>query len=309
MLKTSKIAFPGLGIGEFELNSVAFTVFGREIAWYAIWITLGIVFCFFYVIWRTQKLGLTSDDIIDIGLVTVVSGIFGGRAYFVLTSLHLYDSFWDFFKIWEGGMGIYGALIAGGIAVFVMCRIKKVNFFAFADCTCPSILVAQAVGRYGNFFNGEAFGAKTNIFCRMSLQNDLTYYEFGTLEAVCVHPTFLYESLWNVIGFAIAFYLFPKRKYNGFIFHFCLGWYGFGRMFIELLRTDSLYISQSVHEWYTKISVLVGFFSFLVFASLMVYNLIRYHKGDEETRNGMRPVAISVEERKAMLEKAKKVSK
>ena len=306
MLKTSKIAFPGLGIKEFEVNSVAFEIFGREIAWYAIFITLGIAFCFLYVIWRTKKLGLTSDDIIDIGLVTVVSGILGGRAYFVLTSLHLYDSFWDFFNIWEGGLGIYGALIAGGIAVFVMCKIKHVNFLAFADCTCPSIMVAQAVGRYGNFFNGEAFGAETDIFCRMSLQNDLTRLEFGTFDAVCVHPTFFYESLWNAIGFALAMYLFPKRKYSGFIFHFCLGWYGFGRMFIELLRTDSLYISQRVQTWYTKISVLVGFFSFLVFAGLIVYNLIRYHRGTDEEKKAMAPATITYEERQAMLENLKK---
>lgn len=306
MLKVSKIAFPGLGISEFEVDSVAFVIFGRPIAWYAIFITLGIAFCFFYVIWRTKKLGLTSDDIIDIGLVTVVAGILGGRAYFVLTSLHLYDSFWDFFKIWEGGIGIYGGLIAGGIAVFVMCRIKHVPFSAFADCTCPAVLMAQAVGRYGNFFNGEAFGSQTDIFCRMSLENDLTYLEFNTLGPVCVHPTFFYESLWNFIGFAIAFYLFPRRKYNGFIFHFCFAWYGFGRMFIELLRTDSLYISQTVHAWYTKISVLVGFFSFLAFAGLITYNLIRYYRGSEEVKNAMLPKVITVEERKAMLENIKK---
>ena len=306
MLKISKIAFPGLGIEEFEVNSVAFELFGREIPWYSILITLGIAFCFVYIIWRTKKLGLTSDDVIDIGLVTVISGILGARAYYVLTKLELYDSFWDFFKIWEGGLGIYGGLIAGGVAVFVMCRIKHVNFLAFADCTCPAILVAQAVGRYGNFFNGEAFGAQTNVFCRMSLKNDLTYLEFKTLDAVCVHPTFFYESLWNVIGFALAYYLFPRRKFNGFIFYFCFAWYGFGRMFIELLRTDSLYISQTVQEWYTKISVLVGFFSFLVFAGLIAYNLIRYYRGSEDVKESMVPKAITVEERQAMLQDLKR---
>lgn len=301
MLKISKVSFPGFHIGEFDLNSVAFTIFGKEVAWYGLVITLGIVFCFFYVAWRTRSLGLVMDDVIDIGVPTVIIAIIGARAYYVLTSLDAYrGDFWSIFAIWEGGLAIYGALITGGITVFFMCRYKKVKFSAFADCTCPSILVAQAVGRLGNFFNGEAFGSQTEIFSRMGLQNDLTFFKFGTHEMVYVHPTFLYESLWNLIGFGIATALFSKRKYNGFIFHFCFAWYGFGRMFIELLRTDSLYIPGLPQMWFAKISTVVGFVCFVVFTSLIVYNLLRYNKASEEEKKAILPSPISREEYEAV---------
>ena len=304
---TSRISFPGLGIGEFEVDNVAFTIFGREIAWYAVLITTGILFCFWYVTWRSKQYGLTSDDVMDIGLVTVISGVVGGRAYYVLTSLDQYDSFWQFFEIWRGGIGIYGGLIAGGIAVYVMCRIKRVHFNTFADCVCPSILFAQMIGRFGNFFNGEAFGSQTDAFLRMGLANKITAATFGTsaTEMVYVHPTFLYEALVTMSGCIIANLLFRRRKYSGFIFHFCFAWYGFGRMFIELLRTDSLYLIPGHHVWYNKISVLVGFFSFLVFGGLMVYNFIRYYKGTDEERAAMAPHEMTVEERKAHLEALK----
>ena len=308
MLRTSKISFPGFGIGEFTLDSVAFSLFGREIAWYGVVITMGILFCFFYVTWRTKRLGLTFDDIIDMGLPTVLIAIIGARAYYVLTTLENYDSFWDFFKIWEGGLAIYGALIAGAMTVFVLCRIKKVSFNAFADCACPCILFAQSVGRWGNFFNGEAFGSQTTAFTRMGLQNFLTYDKFGTHDMVYVHPTFLYEALWNLVGFIIANALFKRHKYNGFIFHFCFAWYGFGRMFIELLRTDSLYIPGFPEMWFTKISVVVGFLAFSVFGALMAYNLYRFYKGTPKEREAMAPVSITYKERSALVaaEKAKK---
>lgn len=306
MLRISKISFPGFGIGEFSLDSVAFTIFGREIAWYGIVITLGIVFCFWYITMRGKRLGLVFDDIVDIGLPTVLIGILGARAYYVLTTLEYYDSFWDFFKIWEGGLAIYGGLIAGAITVFVMCKIKKVNFNGFADGVCPCILMAQSVGRWGNFFNGEAFGSQTTAFSRMGLQNYLTYEKFGVWETVYVHPTFLYEALWNLTGFLIANALFKKHKYNGFIFHFCFAWYGFGRMFIELLRTDSLYIPGLPEVWFTKISVVVGFLAFAICGSLMAYNFYKLHKGTEEEKAAMAPVQITRKEREALIAKTKK---
>ena len=301
MLHTSKISFPGFGIGEFSVNSVAFTIFGKEIAWYGIVITLGIVFCFWYITMRGKRLGLVFDDIVDIGLPTVVIGILGARAYYFFTKLELFDGFWDFFKIWKGGLGIYGGLIAGGITVFVMCRIKKINFNGFADGVCPCILMAQCVGRWGNFFNGEAFGSQTTIFTRMGLMNHHTNWEM-----MYVHPTFLYESLWNLTGFLIANALFKKHKYNGFIFHFCFAWYGFGRMFIELLRTDSLYIPGLPELWFTKISVVVGFLAFAICGSLMAYNFYKLHKGTEEEKAAMAPVQITRKEREALIAQAKK---
>ena len=278
--RTSTISFPGFGIGEFQVNSVAISFGSVHIAWYALIIVTGIISAFSYIAWRGKEIRLNTDTLIDIGLPTVLFGIFGARVYYVLTTLRYgyYDSFLDVIAIWNGGLAIYGALIAGALTVIVMTRLKKVPFMPFADCVCPSLLLAQAIGRWGNFMNGEAFGAATDIFCRMGLNNELTGY-----QTMYVHPTFLYESLWNIIGFALLNLFWKHRKYDGQIFHMTFAWYGFGRMFIELLRTDSLYISAH-HAWYTKISVLVGFGFFVACTAWMIVKLIRIYKGKEKGR-------------------------
>lgn len=278
--RTSTISFPGFGIGPFQVNSVAISIGSIHIAWYALIITTGIISCFFYIAWRGKEIKLSSDDLIDIGLPTVFFGILGARLYYVLTTIRegYYKSFLDVIAIWNGGLAIYGGLIAGAITVIVMTRMKKIRFMSFADCVCPSLLLAQAIGRWGNFMNGEAFGSETDVFCRMGLNNALTGY-----QTVYVHPTFLYESLWNVLGFALINLFYRHRKYDGQVFHMTFAWYGFGRMFIELLRTDSLYIS-SHHAWYTKISVLVGFAFFVACTAAIVIKLIRIHQGKEKGR-------------------------
>ncbi|MFA5561032.1 MAG: prolipoprotein diacylglyceryl transferase [Eubacteriales bacterium] len=298
----SKVSFPGLGIGEFVLDRVAFTVFGREIVWYALIITTGIIFCFFYTNWRAKSLGLVFDDVVDIGAVAVLAGIIGARVYYVLTTLENYQTFWQMLAIWEGGLAIYGALIGGGIAVYVMCRKKRVPFLAFGDCTIPAILFAQMAGRWGNFVNGEAFGGQTDLFCRMGLQNRLTFLTFGTTEMVYVHPTFLYESLWNLVGFLLANHLFKRRKYNGFIVYFCFAWYGFGRMFIENLRTDSLYIPFTE----LRISVVVGAAFFVLCSILMLYSHYKLKNGTEEQIAAMKPINMTPAQRQKMLAKGKK---
>ena len=273
MLKITEISFPGLGIEPFRVNSVAFTVFGRPIAWYAIIIACAIAVAVFYVSWRAKQEGISTDTTLDIALFTVIIAIIGARVFYVVAEWDYYGQHPDkIVKMWEGGLAIYGALIFGGITVFVMCHIKKISFMLFADCTCPSLLIAQAMGRWGNFFNSEAHGSETDIFCRMGLNHGfgVTYY----------HPTFLYESLWNLLGFIIANFLFKHRKYNGFIFEFVFAWYGFGRMFIELLRTDSLYIC-SYHAWFTKLSVLIGFGFFVTMTTMMIVTLVRMKRSEK----------------------------
>lgn len=278
--RISTISFPGLGIGEFKVNSVAFTLFGRfEIAWYALFITLGIVLAFVYINLRIKEFGWNLDFLLDIGLPTVVFGVIGTRLYYVLTKLDEFHSFYDVIAIWEGGLGIYGGLIAGGITVFVMTRIKKISFMKFADCVCPSLILAQAIGRWGNFMNGEAFGSETSIFCRMGLCNANTGY-----ATVFVHPTFLYESLWNIVGFILINLFYRHRKYNGQVFHLVFAWYGFGRVFIELLRSDSLYLIPHREVWYNKISVIVGFLAFVICTTWMIVKLIRIKQGKEQAR-------------------------
>ncbi len=264
MLRISKIAFPGLGIGEFEVNSVAFTIFGIEIAWYALLITFGMICTVIYTVVQSKKIGITFDDVIDYALFTIPFGIIGARLYYVLSEIDQYDSFLDVINIREGGLAIYGGIIAGTITVFVVSHFKKINFFAFGDCVAPGVLLAQGIGRWGNFMNGEAFGYETDWFCRMSLQNILT----GG-KVMEVHPTFLYESLWNLLGVLLV-YLFAKfigKKYDGQLILLTFGWYGLGRMFIEGLRTDSLYIGDTD----LRVSQVLAGIIFVVFLALLIF--------------------------------------
>ena len=279
MLKISLISFPGLGIPEFKVNSVAFELFGREIAWYGIIITLGMILACAYVIFRAKQKNISADDIIDLALFTISFGVLGARLYYVLTSLDSYDSFWDVFKIWEGGLGIYGGIIAGLITIFVFCRIKKYNFLLFADMISPAVMIGQMLGRYGNFMNAEAYGAETSLPWRMGIRRTFDGIPYG--DTIYVHPTFFYESLWNLIGFIIINIIYPKKKFDGQIFYMYFAWYGFGRMFIELLRSDSLYIS-SYHVWWTKISVIVGFVFFVTFTTLLIINLVKIKKNSKK---------------------------
>lgn len=280
MLSISKISFPGLGIGEFEVNSRVFPNTNITIAWYAVIITLGMVAAVLYVIHTSKKIGITTDDVIDFALFTIPIGIVGARLYYVLTSLEQFDNFYEAIAIWNGGLAIYGGIIAGGLTVLGVCIYKKINFLAFADCVAPGVLLAQGIGRWGNFMNGEAFGYETDIFCRMGLNNHLTGY-----ETLYVHPTFLYESLWNLLGFALVnlYAKYLHKKYDGELFIMIFGWYGFGRMLIEGLRTDSLYSTIFGIEFRTS-QVLAAVIFAICAAALIVFGFIRkpttpfYHK-------------------------------
>jgi len=276
MLRISNISFPGFGIGEFSVESVAFEIFGITIAWYALLITFGMVMCVAYVIYMSKKIGITSEDVIDYAIFVIPIGIIGARLYYVLTELENYHSFIDVINIRNGGLAIYGGIIAGGITVLAVSYFKKINFLAFADCVSPGVLLAQGIGRWGNFMNGEAFGGQTDIFCRMGLQNGLTYTTFGTSEMVYVHPTFLYESLWNLLGVLLVnlYAKFFRKKYDGELFLMIFGWYGLGRMFIEGLRTDSLYIPGTE----LRISQVLAAVIFVICAAILTYLAIRRPK-------------------------------
>ena len=268
MLRISNISFPGLGIEEFAVNSVAFDISGIEIAWYAILITFGMICCIAYAVLQSRKIGITFDDVIDFALFTIPFGVIGARIYYVLCEIDQYHSFKEVINIREGGLAIYGGIIAGTITVFVVSLVKKINFFAFGDCVAPGVLLAQGIGRWGNFMNGEAFGGETEIFCRMGLQNFLT----GN-KLVYVHPTFLYESLWNLCGVLLV-YLFARligKKYDGQLILLTFGWYGLGRMFIEGLRSDSLYIGNTN----LRASQVLAAVIFVVCLCMLIYFAIR----------------------------------
>ena len=268
MLRISTISFPGLGIGEFNVNSVAFKIGELEIAWYALFITLGMICAIVYATIQAKKIGISFDEILDFAIFTIPIGIIGARLYYVFSEIEHYETFKDVINIREGGLAIYGGIIAGGLTVLVVSIVKKINFLALADCVAPGILLAQGIGRWGNFMNGEAFGYETDWFCRMGLNNVLT-----AGKTVYVHPTFLYESLWNLLGVLVV-YLFGRyigKKYHGQQFLMIFGWYGYGRMFIEGLRADSLYIGNTD----IRASQLLAIIIFAICAALLIFFMIK----------------------------------
>ena len=268
MYDSSQIGFPGLGIGEFNVNRVAFKLFGREVAWYGIIIAIGMIVAVSYVIYRTREYkGINTDDVIDFTLFVIIFGVIGARLYYVLTSDYDY-SFLEAFEIWNGGLAIYGGIIGGGLAALAVCYVKKIRPQCFFDMLAPGVMIAQAIGRWGNFCNGEAFGSETTLPWGMKLSH--VYSSGYVADMGTVHPTFLYESLWNVLGFVLINLLYRKRKFDGQIILTYFAWYGFGRMFIEGLRTDSLYVGPF------RISQVVGLLSFIAAAICIV---IFWNKG------------------------------
>ena len=269
------VSFPGLGIGEFTISRTAFSLFGREVYWYGVIIMLGIVAAFLHTLWRAKHEGVKSDHLYDMALFVVPAGIIGARLYYVLTTLDSgnYKNFLDVIAIWDGGLAIYGGIIAGAAAVIGVCLFKKLNVLKLMDMIAPGVMIAQAIGRWGNFCNGEAFGVVVPeghplYFMRMGLISDFTppYMKY-------YHPTFLYESLWNVVGFILITVLYRKKKLNGQNVLMYLTWYGFGRMFIEGLRTDSLYVGSF------RISQVVGGACFVLGAAALVTLFVLSKKG------------------------------
>jgi phosphatidylglycerol:prolipoprotein diacylglycerol transferase len=256
------ISFPGLGIEPFQVNRAAFTIFGRQVMWYGVLITIGMILAVLCAIrLATKKEGISLDDITDFAFIVILCGVLGARLYYVIfywnqgnylvTSGNFFHNLWHTFvnciAIWEGGLAIYGGIIAGALTILIFCKIRRQNVLKFTDAVAPGVMIAQAIGRWGNFMNAEAHGGETEIFCRMGIRDALG-------EVRYYHPTFFYESLWNVIGFVLINLFYKKKKFNGEICLAYFAWYGFGRMFIEGLRTDSLYLGGTG----IRISQLVG---------------------------------------------------
>ena len=236
-MSSASISFPLLGDWSI-CPSNSFVLFGHTFYWYGVIIACGFLLAVAYCYRRSEQFGIKQDDLIDNLLFAVPLAIIGARVYYVVF-YGGYETLWDMVKIWEGGLAIYGGVIAAVITVFVVCRVKKISPLAMLDLVSFGLLIGQCVGRWGNFMNREAYGYETDIFCRMGLTlNGSTIY---------VHPTFLYESLWNLLGFIGLHTVSQKtvRRFDGQFFLYYVGWYGLGRMWIEGLRTDSLYIGSS----------------------------------------------------------------
>lgn len=226
------IGFDGIGIDPFLVDRIAFSVGKFNVYWYAVLITTGLILAVAFCMWQAKKFDLTVDHILDALLVGLPSGIVGARAYYVLFKLDQYDSFAEMVNIRDGGLAIYGGVICAFLAGLIYCRVKKVNMLALFDIASLGFLIGQSIGRWGNFVNAEAHGSVTDLPWGMTINGYGPY-----------HPTFFYESLWNLIGFALIF-LFAKKwkRHHGEVFYLYLAWYGLGRSWIEGLRTDSLYL-------------------------------------------------------------------
>ena len=277
----TEVFFPNLFNGfVIRVTRVAFTIFGIDIYWYGLIIGVGFALAVFLALRNAKKHDLIEDDIINILLIAVPVAIIFARLFYVV----FYTKNWTFaeiINIRDGGLAIYGAIIGGMGAAAVYCWVKKINFLALGDLAGPYFALAQAIGRWGNFVNQEAFGYNTNLPWGMTsqpIQNELSLMAARGVDVnpyLPVHPTFLYESIWNFLTFILLVILSRKKKFNGQIFCLYMALYGFGRMFIEGLRTDSLMLGN------IRVSQLIGLAFFLVFTIIL---LLIYFKDRKEKK-------------------------
>lgn len=320
LLEPHEIQFPELG-WKFSIDPTAFTVFGFQIQWYGIIITIGLILALVYALPKMKRFGLDSDRAIDAVIGGVIGGIIGARVYYVLMRWDEYK--WDWKAIVNtrnGGLAIYGGIIGALLVGLIICKIKKIKMLPMLDITALGLLIGQGIGRWGNFVNQEAFGTNTDSFLGMtggtiqrtisdgmSLDGDMYKNGLEMLWEKPVHPCFLYESLWCLLGFVILAFLSKRRKFDGQIFLMYLAWYGAERFVVEGLRTDSLMlgnirISQALSAvlFVAAVLLLIVFFvrrkrdpeSFVLYA-----NTEESHRLIEESRR--KRMGISKEDAKA----------
>jgi len=268
------ISFPKLG-WEFPLSDtlLEFTLFGQEftIKWYGVLIAVGFLLAMIYALSRVKDFDLDPDRMIDVVLVCTLFAFVGARLYYVFFSEDAADYLADpitILYVWKGGLGIYGGIIMAFVTGLWMCKLRKVNTWAMFDIASMGFLIGQGIGRWGNFFNQEAFGGNTDLPWGMSGSeiaagvNTITEYD----PALPVHPTFLYESLWCLLGFLLLHILSKKAyKFKGELFSLYLIWYGVGRFCIESLRTDSLYLgTMKTSQLVAVLAVIGGIVVFLL---------------------------------------------
>ena len=231
-----QVQFPKLNIN-ININPRAFTIGSLSVQWYGVIIAVGFLLAFFYVMSCCKKFNMDEDKLLDSVIIGIIGGIIGARAYYVLFSTsdqYIKDPISALY-IWQGGLGIYGGIIGGLLCGALIAKLHKINVATVLDLAALGFLIGQCIGRWGNFINQEAFGIETNLPWGMVSENT------ARVASGPVHPCFLYESLWCLLGFVLLHIFSRKfRKYDGQVFLLYLVWYGIGRFFIEGLRTDSL---------------------------------------------------------------------
>ena len=291
------ITFPGLFGGlEFNPDPVAIHI-GHGVYWYGIILAIGLLAGVLLCSKQAKNYGLTDDNVMDMVLWAVPSCIVGARLYYVIFYLDLYRNadgslnWGEMVAVWDGGLAIYGAVIAGAVVAFFYTRHKKLKFGAMTDLAVMGLLLGQCIGRWANFINREAFGSETDLPWRMGLWT-------GPATYVEVHPTFLYESLWNLAGLLLILLVVSKaRRFDGENTCFYFLWYGLGRFLIEGLRTDSLYL----FDWTfmgepIRVSQALSLLLAVTAAALLFYNIkLRKHGPEELLVNQVAAAAAAAE--------------
>lgn len=271
-----EIWFPNLGIEIDHLSRTAFTVFGQDIYWYGIFIGLGVILGVLLALYEAKRTGQNPDTYLDFIIYAMIISIIGARLYYVIFSWDFYSQHPEkIFAIREGGLAIYGGIIGGVLTAIVYSRVKKKNFWVMADTMAPSLILGQMLGRWGNFFNKEAFGGFTDNLFAMRYQlsqvraSDVTpdilqnLVTVNGVDYIQVHSTFLYESLWSLCVFIILLILQRKKKFNGQVCATYFFGYALGRVWIEGLRTDQLCIGN--------VPVSQALSAVLIIASVVLY--------------------------------------
>lgn len=271
------VSFPGLGINDLPVNRTAFSIGSFNVYWYGILIATGLLLAVLYAYFNAKRFDVDRDKLFDCVIVGIVTAIIGARTFYVVFKWDMFaDNFWKVFDIRDGGLAIYGGIIGGLVGAFVVAKIKKIEFMPILDIAMIGFFIGQALGRWGNFFNQEAFGAQTDSLFRMISENTIV-----DGKVVAVHPCFLYESVWCALGFVLLHIVNRKfQKYHGQIFYLYLVWYGFERMIVEGLRTDSLYLPFSIFGQDIRISQLISAVLFITGIVLLIIN--------RNKNNGMR---------------------
>lgn len=278
MMNAADIAFPHLGI-YLENVPKSFSIFGLSIAFYGLIIGIGVLAGILMAAHMAKVTGQNPDVYWDFAIYAVIFSVIGARLYYVAFSWEYYkDNLLSILNTRNGGMAIYGAVIAAFLTLFIYCRIKKLNAFEMGDTAVPGLILGQIIGRWGNFMNREAFGEYTDSLFAMRLpieavrssdisENIAAHIVEGT-NYIQVHPTFLYESLWNVLILVLMLLYVKHKKFHGEICLFYLGGYGLGRFFIEGIRTDQLLIPGT--ELAVSQLLALGMLIFAVVADIIV---------------------------------------
>ncbi|MBE5934901.1 MAG: prolipoprotein diacylglyceryl transferase [Lachnospiraceae bacterium] len=284
LLETS-IRFPNFGI-ELENVGKGISIFGFNIAFYGIIISIGMILGYLLTQWQSVRTGQDADLYLDFALLAIVMAVLGARIYYVVFSWDDYkNNLTEIFNIRGGGLAIYGGIIGGVLAALIFSKYKKVSFLILGDTACAGLALGQSIGRWGNFFNREAFGKYTDGLFAMQLRlsevseaavnNDPNYLKnlkiIDGVEFIQVHPTFLYESFFNFLLVVLILLVTKHKKFNGQLFLIYIGGYGLIRTFIEALRTDQLRIAGTN----IAVSQLLGLVTFVVATVILVVRSIK----------------------------------